>query len=627
MIKKNVDYFDIAGHLKMVDFDNIVVDDIVYKDDIIYKKYENKYLSLNSFNYKKEVELYTKDIDFSKDNLFIIIGFSNLKLLTELYEKSTDDTKIIIIEPDINLFKFMFENCDLTSLKNEKVIFISSNKLDDIYKNIRNFFVLLDLENLIFNIKYFINPNYYIYKKTIDDIVYVITTTVDMKIKSFGNCLEDMLNGFTNNYLNVDTYLETNKMDEVHNIYKDRPAIVVASGPSLDKNIHLLKEVKDKAVVIACDASYDVCMKYGVVPDAIASIERDEPTYTYYYKDKKYEKDVVLLGPGLLWPKIFEEFKGKKLITNKVNTGIDEWWISHFDNIQYINLGYSSANVAYSHARWLGCDPVILIGQDLAYTGGKKHSNDTHTEFEGDNNAKEAEGHERYVEDVFGEKVLTDSIYDLFRNWFEQCIQFNDYEYQTCVDATEGGAKIKNSKIMSFREAIDEYIKDIDYKDERLYYKLSDVNVVVDEYINKYREIIKSAKFVIKDLLEINKKAKKYTEKLIDIKNNVDIQSLKEPALKNIISKMNTGNMIIKFIKERKVYVTTYFNQIIKQSIISVKKIGNDITPETVEKNLDIQLKLMVLITNTSYELIGYYEKLIEHLIKRISEREQNENN
>lgn len=619
MLEKNKKHFLYNPYDdKDICFDEVLIDDIIHENNIIYKNYNGKKISLLSHNSKKEIELYTKNIDFTKSNILVVCGTANIELIVHLYNESDIDSKIILIEPDIKVAKFILQNADFTSLRNDKIVYITSNDYNNISRIVEMLLMSRSIEDMAANVKYIINPNYYMYRDFMIDLAKNISNTLKMKMWTVGNSLDDQLVGFTNNYLNIDAYLERNNLSETKNAYLGRPAVVVASGPSLDKNIHLLKEVKDKAVILACDASYDICMKYGVVPDAIASIERDEPTYTYYYKDKKFEDDVVLVGPTVLWPDIYKDFRGKKIVSSKTNFGSDKWFESHFEDYPFMSLGFSSAHVAYAHARWLGCDPIILIGQDLAYTGGKKHSDDTHTKYEGDNDARESEGIESYVEDVFGNKVLSDDIYDLFRHYYEFEILNSSCK---CIDSTEGGAKIKYTDIMTFRDAIDKYITNIDDKDTRLYYKLKDIKVSNEEYINKYMEIIKSAKLAKKEVNNIYVKAKKYLEKLEKTKS-LDFYNLKETALKNIGYNLSTGKVIVDFIMLKCKFVNSYFNAIITVKGRELKTLTRDLEASTIKRRVEINYELMELILKTCEEIDEHYDKLIKALLEKRKERE-----
>ncbi len=598
-------------HIKDVKF---IIEQIEDRDLItnVIKENENTYFEFNEKRYllhskycNKEAEILIKQINFKKDNIIILFGIGNVDCLQLLFQNISDETKIVIFEPNIFVLKYILQNHDLTELfKSDKFVLIFGDN-NIVTQSIIMYFGL-GWNNMAFNMQVISLPNYYLYNKYKINIIKEITTRIDTSLKTLGTSLEDMLNGFNNNYLNIDSFLVSNTLKEIRGKFEGYPAIVVASGPSLDKNINYLKNAKDKALIIACDASLNICIENGVKPDAIASIERDEPTYNYYYKGKTIDHDIVLVGPGLLWPDIYSEYQGKKIMIGKVPDGIERWWTGKFDDIEYLNMGFSSANVALAVAREAGCNPIILIGQDLAYTDDKKHSAKTHTEYEGENNSDESDG--TLVEDIYGNQIRTDSVYNLFRYWIEYQIKTDPR--LNVIDSTEGGALINGSTIMPLKDSIDKYC--IKMLDKHLYDCLEDK--VFDPQIarEKYIEIIEDADKQIDKIAEIQKKAYDHYNKMIKF---IDIswQEKSETELVKILKKMQNGDKIIHFVYNNEDTVS-FYKQIIKQTIIYVKKIGNEITGENVKRNLQLQLNLMYMINNSSNVIIDEYKKLKEYI-------------
>lgn len=581
-------------------------------------RWNDQYYQLYSRKPREEVNFLTGKINYNKDNLIIIFGLGNMELLTSLLKKCTKGTRMVIFEPNPYVLKYMLQNYDLSTVfsSNQVVLLMDFGDKRKFEQEIFNY-CNIAWENMVKNLFVLSLPNYYMYKEERTYFVKQFLSGIEVKIKSLGNCLEDIFNGIGNNYKNIDAILETCDIEEIRDKYKGYPGIVVASGPSLDKNINYLSEAQDKALIITCDASLEACKKHGVKPDAIASIERDEPTYLYYYKDKKFEEDLVLIGPSLLWPEIYEEFPGKKILTSKVNTGVEKWWAKHFEKFEFMNQGMSSANVAFALAKLAGCNPIILIGQDLAYTNNKKHSQLTHTEFEGENDSSESDG--VMVEDIYGNMIPTDSIYNLFRKWFE--IQISENPDLKVIDATEGGAKILGSEIMPLKNAIEIYCQKQIPK--HLHEHLTQVHVEEEYAKGKYIEVIDDAKEQVRELKKIQKKAREHYDTLVKL-YDLKLEKMKEEQLIDVILNMQKGDKIIQYIQKKEELIT-YFQQIIRQTIIFVKDIGNNITAENVRKNIRLQVNLMGMIKNSIGLIIQEYEKMISYLSEKLEEGEGGE--
>lgn len=602
ILQKNISSLEkynvfILKALQTVDFSNI---NAVFEekakcglDTLSFYKDGKKYLLHSKYNPDAEAQRLMKNIDFNKDSLIIVFGLGLGYHLVELKDKISPDTRVIIIEHDLDVLKYALTHIDLSpifDIPQFLLVFGDKQQMAEliIYQTGANFY------NLAYNIQTLMLPNYHAFGEENKWVMKQITKYLSSVIISYGNALDDMLTGFKNNYLNIDAIMNSNSISEITNKYQGVPAIVVASGPSLDKNIHHLKSAYGKALIIACDASMRACESNDVKPDAVASIERDEPTYTYYYKDRTYDKDIVLVGPGLLWPKIYEEYLGKTIIMSKRFDGVENWWFNHFENIEFVNQGQSSATVAFAVAKAAGCNPIILIGQDLAFTEGKKHSDLTHTEYEGVNDDREADG--VYLEDYEGNLLPSDIVYKIFKEWYEYQIALNS-EIEV-IDATEGGAYIQGTKVMTLEEAIKKYCN-LPLKDH-LVSHLKDVVIAEKDRITKYKTIIEDINEQISKLKKVAKNSREHFLRLDEIEKEFEIDKCSDEELEFIVIKMQEGDKVIQEILYSNDSLKSFYQQIITQTIIFVKKIGNEITAENVKRNIELQKNLMYMIEKST---------------------------
>ncbi|MHB9095479.1 MAG: motility associated factor glycosyltransferase family protein, partial [Eubacteriales bacterium] len=136
------------------------------------------------------------------------------------------------------------------------------------------------------------------------------------------------------------------------------------------------------------------------------------------------------------------------------------------------DLGPSVANVAFGLAKNFGCNPIILVGQDLAYTDNKSHAQGTAYEYM---TIEDYRGRDIIeVEGVDGHPVLTDRVMFAFLRKFEMTIAASR-ETHTVIDATEGGAKIPGTYIMPLSEAIKKYCQPLIDADNK-------ISGIVDSY-------------------------------------------------------------------------------------------------------------------------------------------------
>ncbi|WP_425058498.1 hypothetical protein SCACP_31520 [Sporomusa carbonis] len=578
------------------------------KSDIYFRHDGRKYLLHSRYDPIAEAKKVISDIEEARDCLIVVFGIGLGYHLFELKNKISKDTRVIIIEHNIDVLKYSLTHVDFSPIFESGQFVLLFGDEQQVGK-MALYLPALNFYNLVHNIHVLVLPNYYVYASQNKSALQQISKSLLNTVISFGNDLEDQFVGFANMCHNTDAVMKSSSIDEIKGKYQNIPAIIVAAGPSLDKNIQYLKNANGKALIIACDASMRACEKHGVQPDAIASIERDEPTYTYYYKGRKFPQDLVLLAPGSIWPQIYDEYDGKTIIMSRNDTGFEKMWMSIFENFKFVSMGHSCATVAFAVAREAGCNPIILIGQDLAYTSGKKHSDLTHTEYEGENDDRDSTG--VYLEDHEGNLLKSHIIYKIFKEWYEFQILSN--KNLQVINATQGGAYIKGTTLMTLQEAIERYCHTP--IDKRLVEYLPERNVSTDDRLAKYDCLIKTISRDLNLLKSIKKAVVVHLKMLVRTEKTV-YQNCDDSQLEKIVLKLQRGDKIIRKILEAD-SIASYYKQIIIQTIMQVKKLGNTLTAENVRQNHFLQHNLMFMIANSTDLIIREYSNAKEILEKK----------
>ncbi len=600
----------IFNELLQIDFSqrgNVVAEKIAEngRRDVYFCCNEKRYLLHSSYDPIAEAKRIVQDIEKDRDILYIVFGMGLGFHLFELKDKISPDTRVVVVEHNIDVVKYALTHIDLSNLFKSGQFVLLFGDGQQVGK-MALCLPFLNFHNLVHNMKAVILPNYYVYADKNNNALQHIAKVLLNAVISFGNDLEDQFVGFANMCHNTGAIMQSNSIDDIRGKYKNIPAIIVAAGPSLDKNIRSLKNANGKALIIACDASMRACEKHGIQPDAIASIERDEPTYTFYYKGRKFPKDLVLLAPGSLWPKIYEEYVGKTVIMSRNDSGFEKIWLTAVEQFKFVGLGLSCATVAFAAAREAGCNPIILVGQDLAYTSGKKHSDLTHTDYEGANDDRDST--DVYLEDHEGNLLKSHVVYKLFKEWYEMQILSNPG--LQVIDATEGGAYIKGTTLMTLQEVIEKYCRTPIGK--RLVEHLPERKMGTGELLKKYDELIKHLERDLNLLNQIQKSALSHMEMLIKVEKTLS-RACNEDRLEKIVLKMQRGDKIVRRIVTSD-SIEAYYAPIIVPTIIHVKKIGNALTQENVRRNRFLQHNLMFVIANSTDLIIKEYSNAKEIL-------------
>ena len=385
-----------------------------------------------------------------------IFGMGDLNRIKKI-AKVHKDNSIIVYEPSLSYFKTLMEAYDLSELIcNDNMYLLAGEFGMKVLDNTSKKFI--DSTNYRYNV-YKIQPQYNViyeeafnaWKKLIDDAV----DNVDVNKNTNTRYGMDNLKSAISNY--YDCVISNNAYElktELGKIMSDT-VVIVSAGPSLDKNVELLKEVKNKALIIAVDTALRPLMKRGIRPDLTITIDTKKPLELFTYDGEILDIPIVTCIAGNV--EVIGKYPGKRIYDYEMDVAFAKIYDNDNFEKSCLETGGSVANNAFTLVREAGFKNIILIGQDLAYPGNKIHAEETFKDRQKIDFVKKASDVE--VEDIYGNKVYTGADMLIYLNWFENRI--HNYPELNVVDATEGGAKIKGSKIMTFREAIDAYIKDL----------------------------------------------------------------------------------------------------------------------------------------------------------------------
>ena len=235
--------------------------------------------------------------------------------------------------------------------------------------------------------------------------------------------------------------------DLIAKMPEDIPAIVIAAGPSLDKNIDELKAAKGKCLMIATDTALKPLALAGIVPDVSAIMDGK--------KDARYiSEDSSKQVPMFCTPRSGDTFMnlhlGAKFFTNNLCNHIKQFMDEQGCFFEPLATGGSVANSCFGLAEALHCKRIILVGQDLAYTGDKTHSKVT-VRGSKETAVEDLENVVMSV-DINGNPIRSSREFTLYREWFED--EIRKHPELNVIDATEGGVRIEGTTLMTLKDAI-----------------------------------------------------------------------------------------------------------------------------------------------------------------------------
>ncbi|MBI5447035.1 MAG: motility associated factor glycosyltransferase family protein [Deltaproteobacteria bacterium] len=267
-----------------------------------------------------------------------------------------------------------------------------------------------------------------------------------------GNSPLDTFIGIRQMLLNVETIAREPGIDALFGRFAKRPAVIVATGPSLDKNYHLLRELQDRALILSVDASLKFLLRSGIRPHLVTCLERVPETLPFFADlDPETCKDTVLAAVPVVRPEVYRVYPGPKAIMYRPLVHFR--WLRHEKGT--LLTGHSSANMAFKIAETLGCDPIILVGQDLAYAdSGETHSSAAYWGKTAPTVTARRVKTLR-VRGNYSDTVLTNETWKLFLDSYVKDV--GSFPGRV-VNATEGGAYIEGTEVTTLRDAIDRYV-------------------------------------------------------------------------------------------------------------------------------------------------------------------------
>ncbi|EAJ9565558.1 DUF115 domain-containing protein, partial [Campylobacter jejuni] len=246
-------------------------------------------------------------------------------------------------------------------------------------------------------------------------------------------------------------------------------AIIVSTGPSLTKQLPLLKKYANKATIFCADSSYPILAKHGIKPDYVCMLERTEITAEFFNHDfGEFDNGICFIIKSIVHPNAINYLTKKTDNFTIVSTYASFIQYLKLDYFGYFNMGFSVAHMAYEFATHLSHKNIIFIGQDLAYAeDGFSHTKDY-------SNLDKHEGHFQRDKGKFqclaygGDgKAESSEVWTMFRFFLQDTISRNIIS--TTYNCTEGGARIEGTIEKPFLWACENLLdKDLNKPFEKL---------------------------------------------------------------------------------------------------------------------------------------------------------------
>ncbi|ALW41656.1 motility associated factor glycosyltransferase family protein [Campylobacter jejuni] len=259
------------------------------KDDISLYKNPNQELLENLTLFKSEYEKYP---------VLFFYGFGNGMFYKALCENK-NHKHIIVFEDELEILALAFHLFDFSKeLKNEKLILFYTPEVTT--AQLTTLFIYENIQKSVKIFNLYIHNNFYekFYTQKIKKLNYKLMETIKYIVLNKGNDPYDSIIGIKHTLNNIPKLLS-------HGIFQDflkkrkgkvKNAIIVSTGPSLTKQLPLLKQYANKATIFCADSAYPILAKHNIKPDYVCMLERDDIVSKCFDNDfKEFDKGILFI--------------------------------------------------------------------------------------------------------------------------------------------------------------------------------------------------------------------------------------------------------------------------------------------------------------------------------------------
>lgn len=518
-------------------------------------------------------------------------GFGNGMYVRKFLERAREDCAIVVHEPSIRIFRKVLNEFDISDILENKRVFFTlwpgeKDKIMSEYYRDTIEYSDVDASK---------GANYLNYSRifTNDCVKFVGAISSAKNVALDDRIVIERFGGyFLNNSFKNMKFLADSKSLPIlaDRIPKGMPAIVVAAGPSLDKNIMEIKRAKGKALIISTDTALRPLCNNGIIPDIGIIVDGKKDAR---YMSNEMAQEVPLICSIKSGNDFLSIHRGNKyFVDDSITTHIEKFFDSIGKVFPVLECGGSVATACFDLARQVEAKCIILVGQDLAYTGDKTHSVDT---VRGEKpTAVEDLEHPVMSVDIYGNPIRTSREFETYREWFES--QIIKYPTLNVIDATEGGMKIEGTEIMALRDAIDMYcIKE---------YEVSSMFADAEPFFSdeQRKQFVEFVRKIPKDLEDMKIFVRQILEDYSEMRQLVESNHYKSVKMKQIYEKCNRNtelldeNQLMEYVqlslKDKTSKLLTEVNKLEqdeKTELLTACKLGEQYLKDILEAITDVQ--------------------------------------
>ena len=263
--------------------------------------------------------------------------------------------------------------------------------------------------------------------------------------RQFGGCIGD------NDLRNLPDYFLNPGYEHLKGLWEGRPAVCLAAGPSLHKNLRFLLQAqhRDRVALISVGTIYGLLHGMGLDPDIITTIDFQRLNWTDQFAQLPLDPACPLVYLHSTYPQTVRRWPGPKFVAENSSDTV-AWMRQYGEGKKSAGQVQTVAHLNLLVALELGANPIILLGQDLAMPITEHHAAGARAQDMAPQDAPV----DAFVAmpDYQGKAVHTRHSFLSMRTVFERLIA--EHPDRTILNCSEGGLALAGAHSMPLAQAL-----------------------------------------------------------------------------------------------------------------------------------------------------------------------------
>ncbi|MBI4244279.1 MAG: DUF115 domain-containing protein [Planctomycetes bacterium] len=474
------------------------------------------------FDPVQEGMTFVESKDFSRHDAVICLGFGLGYHVQYLAKKLPPNVWLTFVESDIELFNEALKLRDFSDLfSRERLIFFIGNKKEEFLRWMRDFLNITESDTMMIlshppSMRK--DPKFYF------PLEVEVNSAVNRRVIELNTLVHFRQELDRNAMVNSLPMLRSPGFSNFKGVFDGIPAIVVASGPSLDLILPELKKLKENAVIICASRSFKLLVRENINPHFVVTLDMSDASLKFFDGFEIPSEPVLVYDPDS-YHEIVKSYKHRK-ISYLQTTNYSRWLKKFKEDLTELKKGLSVAHMGFYFADYLGCNPISLVGVDLALPTDNTHAQGVAHTWGGKVEMDERDPNLVYIPSVIdGKNVRSLKTFQSFVSVFEaDIIGMN----KIIVNTSPFGARIRGSAEMSFSKFIDDHCKE-----SRSIWNIIDAifgkpnSFKEKEFFTELRAKLEKSKQVLKELEEVIKRINRLPSLKPDV-NQYDTEKFSE---------------------------------------------------------------------------------------------------